>query len=423
MLASLTNDEMLAHILLVDDNAMNLDTLLATLGDRYDVRVAIDGQAALDLLHSGYCPDLILLDIMMPSLDGYSVCRQLKADSQHAHIPIIFLTALDSDEDETKGLALGAVDYITKPFAPAIVCRRIETHLELKQHRDRLMEIVAAKTEQLTSAYNDLEKVHHQMVQQEKMASLGQLAAGVAHEINNPAGFVSSNVGSLEKYVERLTEWAQFVEQCFPQISDEQLLAQLKEKKRELRLDYILDDIQPLIYETKDGLERIAAIVRNMKNFCRADDDKFRAVDLAECLDSALSIAWNEVKYKATVTKNYGKLPSIRVLPQQLGQVFVNLMVNAAQAIEGQGTITISTSIEDIWAVVTICDNGSGMSVETQQRIFEPFFTTKEVGKGTGLGLSICADIIHKHKGTIVVDSTVGVGSCFVINLPIDRRH
>lgn len=428
MINNLTNDFHQARILLVDDNVMNLDTLLASLGDNYDLRVAIDGQAALDLLAGGYRPDLILLDIMMPGIDGYEVCRRLKGNPALVSIPVIFLTALDNDQDETKGLALGAVDYITKPFSPAIVCQRIKTHLELKLHRDSLDEIVAQKTAELSNAYVDLKKVHDQMVQQEKMASLGQLAAGVAHEINNPAGFVNSNIGSLEKYVERLLQWTLFVDDHMDKIDNAELVAELSTKKRALKIDYILDDIKSLIAETKDGIERIGSIVRNMKNFCRAEDDEMKQVDLAECIDSALSIAWNEVKYKATVEKNYAELPPISVLPQQLGQVFVNLLVNAAQAIEDQGQITITTRMEQgndgtpggvtRWAVVTICDTGCGMTPEQQLHIFEPFFTTKEVGKGTGLGLSICADIMQKHNGIITVDSTVGTGSCFTLRLP-----
>lgn len=429
MLNNLTDDFHQARILSVDDNVKNLDTLLAALGDNYDLRVAIDGQTALDLIANGYRPDLILLDIMMPGIDGYEVCKRLKNNPAVAAIPVIFLTALDNDQDETKGLALGAVDYITKPFSPAIVCQRIKTHLELKLHHDRLDEIVAQKTAELSTAYVDLKKIHDQMVQQEKMASLGQLAAGVAHEINNPAGFVNSNIGSLEKYVERLLQWTLFVDEHMDKIDNAELVAELSSKKRALKIDYILDDIKSLIAETKDGIERIGAIVRNMKNFCRAEDDELKQINLAECIDSALSIAWNEVKYKATVEKHYAELPPISALPQQLGQVFVNLLVNAAQAIEDQGQITITTKLEQggvgsngvetSWAVVSICDTGSGMTPEQQLRIFEPFYTTKEVGKGTGLGLSICADIVQKHNGTITVDSTVGVGSCFVLKLPI----
>jgi len=407
------------QLLLVDDSTMNLDTLLATLGNSYELRVAIDGQSALDLIASGYLPDLILLDIMMPGLDGYDVCRKLKADEKTCGISIIFLTALDNDTDEAKGLELGAVDYISKPFSPAIVNHRVKTQLELKQHRDQLQNLVDAKTQELTDAYKDLKQVHDQMLQQEKMASIGQLAAGVAHEINNPAGFIGSNLNSLQKYVDKLKQGIAFMEQALKSVGDPDIATQLKQMKRKLKLDFVQEDIDDLITESKDGIERIALIVMNLKSFSRAEDDTLKLTDLQECLEGSLNIAWNEIKYKAKVEKNYQQLPPIKCLPQQLSQVFVNLMVNAAQAIEAQGVITVSTHQEKDWAVVEISDNGSGISPENLERIFEAFYTTKEDGKGTGLGLSICHDILQKHQGTISVVSKIGEGTCFTIKLPM----
>ncbi len=407
------------QLLLVDDSALNLDTLLAALGDRYDLRIAIDGQTALDLIATDYLPDLILLDIMMPGLDGYDVCRTLKADEKTCEIPIIFLTALDNDVDEAKGLELGAVDYISKPFNPAIVNQRVKIQLELKQHRDHLQKLVTAKTQELTESYKDLKQVHDQMLQQEKMASIGQLAAGVAHEINNPTGFIGSNLNSLQKYVGKLNEGIAFMEQTIKAVDDPEITAELKQMKRKLKFDFIQEDIDDLITESKDGIERIALIVRNLKSFSRAEDDTLKLTDLQECLEGSLSIAWNEIKYKAKVEKNYQDLPPINCLPQQLSQVFVNLMVNAAQAIEDQGIITVNTRQEKDWAVVEISDSGSGISPENLERIFEAFYTTKEVGKGTGLGLSICHDILQKHQGMISVASQVGEGSCFTIKLPL----
>jgi len=200
---------------------------------------------------------------------------------------------------------------------------------------------------------------------------------------------------------------------------DFDVISQLKKMKRQLKFDFVLEDIEDLIGESKDGIERIAHIVRNLKSFSRAEDDTLKLTDLEECLEGSLSIAWNEIKYKAKVDKQYEPLPQIPCLPQQLSQVFVNLLVNAAQAIEDQGIITVITRREDNWAVVEIADNGSGISPENLERIFKAFYTTKEVGKGTGLGLSICHDILEKHQGTITVTSKVGEGTCFTIKLPI----
>ena len=407
------------QLLIIDDSPANLDLLLATFGNNYELRTSINGQSALDLISGGYLPDLILLDIMMPKQDGYEICRKLKSLSDTRNIPVIFLTALDSCEDEAKGLELGAVDFITKPFNPTIVKQRVDTHLELKQHRDQLQRLVAEKTREVTEAYEDLKRIHEQMLQQEKMASIGQLAAGVAHEINNPTGFIGSNLNSLQKYMTKLKEGITLMEKTVMAIGDPDVTAQLKQMKRQLKFDFILEDIEDLIGESQDGIERIALIVQNLKSFSRTEDDTLKRADLEECLESSLNIAWNEIKYKAKVDKRYGSLPQILCLPQQLSQVFVNLLVNAAQAIEGQGIIVVSTRREDNWAVVEIADNGSGIAPENLERIFEAFYTTKEVGKGTGLGLSICHDILQKHQGTISVTSNVGEGTCFTIKLPI----
>lgn len=423
MLSTLENSSPQDQLLLVDDNALNLDTLLATLGDYYELRVAVDGKTAIKLINDGYLPDLILLDVMMPDMDGYSVCRYLKDKKETHNIPIIFISALNNNVDEAKGLELGAVDYISKPFSPNIVRKRISTHLELKHHRDSLQNQVTDKTQQLTAAYDDLKNIYDQMVQQEKMASLGQLAAGVAHEINNPTGFVSSNLATLEKYVSRLNEWIMFIEPVLQSIDDTEITEKLFEKKRALKLNYIADDISDLITESKDGIDRITSIVRNLKSFSRVKDDDFKSIDLHECLDSALNISWHEIKYKAVIKKEYVNVPPISVLPQQLGQVFVNVLVNAAQAIEEQGTITITTRLEGEWAVVKIHDTGSGISTDKIEQIFKPFFTTKDVGKGTGLGLSVCADIIQKHQGSITAESVPNHGTCFTIKLPMLKRY
>ena len=408
------------RLLLVDDSAMNLDTLLATLGDVYDLRVAIDGSSALQLIRRGFLPELILLDIMMPEMDGYSVCRELKKDPQTLRIPVIFLTALDSEDDEAKGLEMGAVDYITKPFNPAIVRQRVQNQLELKRHRDHLEELVDEKTRELSAAYHDLKKVHEQMLKQEKMASIGQLAAGVAHEINNPAGFISSNFNSLKKYTARLEEGLDIYQQLCHELGDAELDKRLDSALNSLQLPFIREDLQELISESQDGIERIATIVRNLKSFARSENETLHEENLHRCLDSALNIVFNEIKYKAEVIKDYQPLPLVSCLPQQLGQVFVNLLVNAAQAIEGQGRITLRTWQEPGWAVVAVCDNGCGIAKEHLGQLFTPFFTTKEDGKGTGLGLSLCHDIVRKHHGVMTVTSEPGEGSCFTVKLPLE---
>jgi two-component system NtrC family sensor kinase len=222
----------------------------------------------------------------------------------------------------------------------------------------------------------------------------------------------------LQKYVNKLNEGLAFMEQSLNKFDDAELHAAIKAKRRQLKLDFIQEDIGDLINESKDGIDRIATIVRNLKSFSRAENDKQEPIDLQAALESAINISWNEIKYKAKIEKDYQSLPLVTCFPQQLGQVFVNLLVNAAHAIKDQGVITVKTRQEKDWVIVEVSDTGSGIAEEHLAKLFEPFFTTKEAGKGTGLGLSICHDIIQKHHGLIEVNSTVGIGTRFTIKLP-----
>ncbi|HEY6837649.1 MAG TPA: ATP-binding protein [Geobacteraceae bacterium] len=271
----------------------------------------------------------------------------------------------------------------------------------------------------LALAYQDLKTTQAQMLQREKMASIGQLAAGVAHEINNPIGFITSNLGTLGKYVERLASFVNRQSELCAATTPEPVQAELDAARQELKIDHILQDIAPLIAESLDGAGRVRAIVQNMKSFSRSDEGDYKVADIIECVESAVNIAWNELKYKAELHKNYGKVPAVKCYPQQLNQVFMNLLVNAAHAIEKQGEITIDAREENGEILVSISDTGCGIAPEHLPRIFEPFFTTKDVGKGTGLGLSISYDIIKKHSGDITVRSEPGKGTTFTVRIPV----
>ena len=274
-------------------------------------------------------------------------------------------------------------------------------------------------TAELEQANRELKQAHVQQLQSEKMASIGQLAAGVAHEINNPIGFVSSNLGTLEKYVAKLHEFISFLNEELMEHLNPDQQEQVAARRKQLKIDMVLEDIDDLLAESRDGTERVGKIVRDLKGFSRVDEAEHKMANVKECLESAINIAWNEIKYKATLERDYSDLPDIPCYPGQLNQIFVNLLVNAAQAIESQGTIGVKTWSTDDQVFVQIRDSGCGISEEHCTRIFDPFFTTKDVGKGTGLGLSITYDIIKKHQGEISVDSQVGKGTCFTIRLPI----
>ncbi|NMF86922.1 ATP-binding protein [Aromatoleum petrolei] len=265
-----------------------------------------------------------------------------------------------------------------------------------------------------------VERTQGQLLQSEKMAAVGQLAAGVAHEINNPVGFVSSNLGSLELYVNRLFDLLtayEALEQTLPADHPARLAVTCARETAEI--DYLRQDIPDLLRESGEGLARVKRIVNDLKNFSRNDEGEWQHTDLNGGLESTLNVVWNELKYKAHVVRELGELPPVRCIPAQINQVFMNLLVNAAQAIEGSGTITLRSGTDDANAWVEVADTGKGMTPEVMERIFEPFYTTKPIGKGTGLGLSISADIMKRHRGSLTVRSQIGEGSCFRLELPL----
>ena len=274
-------------------------------------------------------------------------------------------------------------------------------------------------TSDLEKAYSDLKSTQAKVVQQEKMASIGQLAAGVAHEINNPMGFISSNLGTLGKYIERMSDFIQAKSESIESMPDKEIAEALREKRKTLKLDYILEDGRELIKESLDGAERVRTIVKNMKSFSRVDEAECKPADINECIVSTINIVWNELKYKASLIKELGDIPLTGCHPQQINQVIMNLLVNASHAIEERGEITVRTWHENASIYISISDTGCGMTPEVINRIFEPFYTTKEVGKGTGLGLSITYDIVKSHNGEITVESEPGKGTTFTVRLPI----
>jgi len=279
-------------------------------------------------------------------------------------------------------------------------------------------QVIADKNQELAQAHSALQNTHTQLLQQEKMASIGQLAAGVAHEINNPMGFITSNLSTLEKYVVRITEYLGAADRLINSaaVPEKEELTSLRSR---LKLDYIVNDTMQLIEESLDGATRVKHIVNDLKNLSRTDQDEPVYADLNRCLESALNIACNEIKYVADIERQLGAIPEVRCHPQQLSQVFINLLANAGQAIEGHGTITVRSWSENDYVFIAVTDTGKGIPEAVRQRIFEPFFTTKDVGKGTGLGLSISYEIIQKHGGEITVESEVGVGTTFIVKLPV----
>lgn len=285
---------------------------------------------------------------------------------------------------------------------------------------------INSKHQQLSEAHYEIKQTHAHLLQSEKMAGLGQVAAGVAHEINNPVGFVLSNIQTLEQYMSFFKTLIHEYKTLVVAKNDESAACQILERIDQIcqqeDLDFVLDDTQDLINESIDGVNRVKDIVLNLKTFSHPGGDKRQSASLNEVLDSTVKIIWNELKYKITLEKDYAAdLPELMCSPSQLSQVFMNLMVNAGHAIEGQGVIRLATRQQDENLIVTVSDNGCGIDEQHLQQIFQPFFTTKEAGKGTGLGLSLSFGIIEQHGGQMSADSTVGEGTTFTVTLPLNH--
>lgn len=287
--------------------------------------------------------------------------------------------------------------------------RRVQQELELNYER-------------IKQTNSRLEEAQNQLLQSEKMASIGQLAAGVAHEINNPIGFVSSNLGSLRGYVEPLFGLLTLLKNTPPDTLPANVRDELARVDAAIDLEFVQEDVPQLLEESEDGLIRVKKIVQDLKDFSRVDHADWQDADLNAGLESTLNVVMNEVKYKAEVRKNLQTLPPVRCIAAQLNQVFMNLIVNAAHAIPERGTITLASRAEGDWVCIEVSDTGTGMTEEVKRRIFEPFYTTKPVGKGTGLGLSLSFSIVQKHGGRIEVESEPGVGTCFKVWVPIRQQ-
>jgi signal transduction histidine kinase len=432
-------------VLIVDDNPTNLGVLSDVL-DRagWSVSAVKSGVKALERIQF-IRPDLILLDVMMPEMDGFETCQRLKAMPDMQHIPIIFMTALSDVSDKVKGFELGAVDYITKPFQQAEVIARAQTHLklyrlqqEVQQYNADLEAQVQHRTQELETVIETLKSTQLQLVQTEKMSSLGQLVAGIAHEINNPVNFIHGNLAHAESYMQQMLEaiaiYRPLAHDIAAKVGVNDALMAIDEDE----LDFTQEDFPKLLQSMRTGTTRIRDIVSGLRTFSRIDESPCKEIDLHESIDSTLIILRSRLKSKGEypeveVVRNYGDLAPIECYSGELNQVFMNIFGNAIDAIQERyhaqlvgaiqpsvGRIEITTQLGEAQTVrITVTDNGIGMSDATRNKIFEPFFTTKHVGKGTGLGLALAYAIVtEKHQGELICTSEVGQGTRFEICLP-----
>lgn len=454
-------------LLVVDDTPDNLRLLSTMLSEQgYKVRKVISGQLALRVV-SVAPPDLILLDINMPEMNGYQVCEQLKADPKTSEIPIIFISALDDVWDKVKAFNVGGVDYITKPFQCEEVLARVKNQLtlrwlqkQLNEHNLQLQTEIyerqkteealrqseareREKAQELELTLSKLKLTQTQLIQTEKMSSLGQMIAGIAHEINNPTSFIYGNLSLARQYFEDLLRLIEIYRQTYPNLTPE-----IQEITSEIDLDFLVIDWQKLMNSMQIGAERIHNIVRSLNSFSRLNESDLKPVDIHEGIDNTLLLLQHRLRAtgerpEIKVVKEYGQLPPVVCYASQLNQVFMNLLSNAIDALDNQRPpriITIRTFVvrgqlstpskeqpatddeqtKSDCLIVQISDNGSGIGEDVQNKIFDPFFTTKPVGRGTGLGLSISYQIVvEKHKGHLKCFSVPGQGTELTVEIPL----
>jgi len=324
---------------------------------------------------------------------------------------------------DVRGRAIGAIETLEDVTERNLARQRLmEAQAGLERQVAARTEELVARNAELTQVNHDLISARQQLVQAEKLASIGQLSAGVAHEINNPIGYVYSNLSSLAGYARDVAQLLTAYREAETHLKDDAVRQRLANGRQQVDLDYLLEDLPNLISESLEGAARVKKIVQDLKDFSRAENHtEFLLADIHKGLDSTLNIAANEIKYRTDVVRDYGPLPLVECVPSQLNQVFMNLLVNAAQAMptDRRGTIRVSTRVEGAWACIDVQDNGCGIPPDLLGRVFDPFFTTKPVGKGTGLGLSLAYGIVQNHGGTLTVDSQPGVGTTFHIKLPL----
>ncbi|MBA1429655.1 MULTISPECIES: ATP-binding protein [Pseudomonas fluorescens group] len=400
----------------------------------FELHCAYGGEEGLGLLMSAMAQQrpyaMAFVDMRMPQgWDGAKTIEQLWKVAPD--LQVVVCTAYSDyswDELLSRLDAYDRVLILKKPF-DNIEVQQMANTLANKWDMARraslqtaqLERLVEQRTQALQLEINERKHLESQLVQSEKLASLGQLAAGVAHEINNPVGFISSNLSTLESYFNQLQQMLEAYQHSETLIAQQDARNRLEALRTGLELDFLREDIPVLIRESKDGIGRVVQIVKDLKNFSRVDNDQtWQFANLQHGIDSTLNIVASELKYKADVIKHYTPLPDIECLASQLNQVVMNLVINAAQAMGPErGTITISNGVDGDTIWLEVADNGCGIAADTVQKIFDPFFTTKPVGEGTGLGLSLSYGIVKKHRGDISVISEPGKGTTFRVVLPI----
>ncbi|MGF1479529.1 MAG: response regulator [Cyanophyceae cyanobacterium] len=473
-MSSHKNQHNQGNILIVDDIPANVELLAALLKQEgYQVQSVSNSELVVEKA-SRFQSDLILLDIMMPKINGYEVCRRLKATPTTQDIPIIFLSGVDRVADKVKAFSTGGVDYITKPFQLQEVLARVKNHMTLRFLQKNLQ----SRNEELAQTLVQLQETQAQLIQSEKMAALGQLVAGIAHEVNSPLGAIRSSAENIAEFLKKLSHLTTFLQlvsseeiQLFNtliQLPDRELSSKERRVLKKELLKSIhglkIDDINvfadllvdlgadknlelflPLlknshgreilnaVYEVIclhkstqtifTATEQAEKVVLALKNYSRQDHTGQKTVaNVIQGIETVLTLYRHQLRQNIEVNKNYADIPAIVCYPDELNQVWTNLIQNAIQAMNNNGTLTIDVACSDNKIAVEISDTGPGIAPEVKPQIFTPFFTTKPLGQGTGLGLDIVKRIVEKHQGKIVVESQPGK-TTFAVLLPIHTEE
>jgi two-component system, NtrC family, sensor kinase len=406
------------RLLIVDDEERICGLFAQILNERYSCETAANAQEALDWLQREPFA-LVITDIQMPGIGGVELLR--KINELYRDTAVIIVSGVDRTKRVIDAIRMGAYDYLVKPCDPDVLELCVDRALDrrtLLRNARRYKEDLEKRNVELARRKADLERIQAQLVHSEKMASLGQLAAGIAHELNNPAGFIFSNMAALPEHLQQLRRVlsTRGATSC-----EAEAAAHTAPTCAPVEYESLLSDLESIAADSYSGAERIRDIVQNLRLFSRLDEAEINHVDLHEGIDSTIRLL---SQYYSSPTINlrreYGVVPPIECYASQLNQVWMNLLVNAAQAIgERGGEVKIRTWSDNYRASVAITDTGEGIQPEHLKRIFDPFFTTKPVGEGTGLGLSISHGIVTRHGGTLTVDSSPGCGATFNVSLPI----
>ncbi len=413
-------DEGERRILIADDDEQVCGLFAGYLGERYSCATAADGQEALTHLARETFA-LVICDVQMPRLGGIELLR--KITESFTDTAVIMVSGIVRTQRVLDAVRLGAFDYLVKPCDLGVLELTVERALErralLRSARQYKLDL-ERRNEELRESQEKLQHAQAQIVHSEKMASLGQLAAGVAHELNNPAGFIFGNMEILKGLTCGLSRLLKFYETASLPAEE---AAQVKAIKDEIDYDNALDDLCSITADCHGGAERIRDVVQNLRTFSRLDEADFKKVDIHEGLDATIRLLSRYyTSGRVELHRDYAELPPVDCYAGQLNQVWMNLLANAAHAVREGGDVRVTTRQEGRMAVVRVSDTGCAIAPDDLKKVFDPFFTTKPVGEGTGLGLSVSHGIVERHGGTITVESRLGAGTTFAVAIPVDAK-